>query len=674
MRILGRSACAGAVLAALPAAVAAEVDSLVVDQREDVLAGRAFGSVGPYVKLTGRVFFSYDPANPFNGRIVDLDLAERNGDGLVEAWANFVILRPKFPERGAGTALLEVSNRGGKATLSYFNAAAGHRNPTTSEHFGDGFLMRQGLTVIWVGWQHDVAMVDDMLRSHLPVASEGGAPIKGWVRSDWTVDRAARSLSLGHRANIGYPVSDPDHPGNVLTVRDGREAPRRVIRRNRWRFAREEDGHIVDDPRHVYLEGGFEAGKIYEIVYRAADPPVIGIGPAIIRDMMSYAKYATDTLVSVERGIAIGISQTGRFLRHFVYQGFNTDEANRKVLDGVMIHTAGAGRGSFNHRFAQPSRDAQRYSAFFYPTDVFPFTSRGQTDPETGATDGLFEHQFDRSHLPNIFYTNSGYEYWGRAAALIHTSVDGTRDVELYPNERIYHLASGQHFVRRFPPPQAPQLPGAEAYRSNPLDFLVNLRALLVHMKDWVWGVAEPPASRYPTIAAGKLVPIDRGAFPDIPGIDVPRVGHVAYRSHYGARWSEGIVDHQPPTLGKAFPFLVPQVDELGNEVGGIRNVEIRAPLATYAPWSLRMGMAGGNGELTNFVGTHIPLPRTERDRAASGDPRPSIEMLYGTMDSYLERVERESRALVGEGFLLEEDISRVVARARAQWEWLFGG
>jgi hypothetical protein len=387
--------------------------------------------------------------------------------------------------------------------------------------------------------------------------------------------------------------------------------------------------------------------------------------------MVSYAKYDPSCPFPVDYGVAIGISQTGRFPRHFIYQGFNTDEQGRQAFDGLMIHTAGAGRGSFNHRFGQPSRDAHRYHAFFYPTDIFPFSSRTQTDPQTGWTDGLFAHQHDDVNLPYIFYTNTGYEYWGRASALLHTTVDGTRDLELYPNERIYHLASGQHYVGRYPPPGNSKLPDSRAYRGNPLNFLVTMRAMLVRMMEWVKEGSEPPASAYPTIAAGTLVPIDKVRFPQLPDVDFPTVAHEAYRADYGPRWEQGIVDVQPPELGPAFPTLLPQVDRFGNDLGGVESLEILAPLATYAPWNLRVGYRGGVDELVNFTGTYIPLPKTEAERQALGDPRPSIESIYSSREEYLALAERVARSLVEQGFLLEEDVEHVIARAADHWDWI---
>jgi len=608
-----------------------------------------------------------------NARIVDLRLAPRNVQGLVEAWAEFMVLRPKFPPPGGGTALLEVSNRGGTAALAYFNGAVGSAAPTDPAHFGDGLLMRLGLTVIWVGWQHDVPRRSELLRLHAPVATLGGEPIRGLARADWTVDVPTTTLALGHRDHIAYPVVDPDDSANVLTVRDGRLARRRPVPREQWRFAREALGDVVPDSTSIYLQGGFEAGRIYELVYRAESPVVVGLGLAAVRDMMSYAKYDSTSAFPVRRGVAVGISQTGRFLRHFLYQGFNTDEQDRPVFDGMIVHTAGAGRGSFNHRFAQPSRDAHRYSAFFYPTDLFPFTGRSQTDARTGVTDGLFAHVPDPAHLPKIFYTNTGYEYWGRAASLIHTSIDGVEDVDPLPNERIYHLAGGQHFVGRFPPSQANRMVSGPGYRGNPLNFLVTMRSLLAEMMAWVERDDPPPASTYPRIDAGTLVPISSVRFPSIPDLEVPQVVHTAYRADYGPRWGDGIIDRQPPELGAPFPSLVPQVDEYGNERGGVPSVEILVPLATFFPWNLRLDFPGGTHELTDFVGTYVPLPRSEADRRAVADPRPSIEALYRDKAEYLQLARAGARNLVRMGFLLEEDVDDVLARAEAHWDWLMG-
>ena len=435
---------------------------------------------GAYEDVRGTVHFAFDPANRYNSRIVDLDKAPRNEAGLVEASADFRVLRPA--SGGSRALWLEVSNRGGQASLRYFNAAG------RDEPFGDGLLMRLGLTVAWVGWQWDVPRRDGLLRLSLPVATDGEEALQGLVRADWTVDQPAVSLGLGHRGHVHYPVVDPQDAANVLTVRDGRDAPRTVVSRDRW--------HFTDDS--VVLQGGFEAGQIYELVYRARDPRPIGLGLAAIRDIASHAKGDSAGVFAAPRTMAFGVSQTGRFLRHYLYQGFNTDEDGRRALDGMLVHTAGAGRGSFNHRFGQASRDAHRYSAFFYPTDIFPFTGREQIDPVTGQRDGLLSHAFNANHIPRIFYTNTGYEYWGRAASLLHTSVDGTADIAPAPNVRIYHIAGAQHTAGGFPPSDSARLLPAWTFRNNTLNFLVTLRALAADLVEWVVDNRPPPPSAFP--------------------------------------------------------------------------------------------------------------------------------------------------------------------------------
>jgi hypothetical protein len=652
-----------AFLVTIAGTASAEVSRLVVTARQDVLGG-------DYEKLAGAVELELDPTHPANTRIVDLDRAPRNARGRVEASADFMVLRPRRPPVRGSAALVEISNRGGKAALPYFNRAPWTLDPTTDRDFGDGFLMRQGLTLIWVGWQFDVPREPDLLRLRAPIAGGGTQPIEGLIRSDWTVDEPTTTLPLAHRHHLAYPVADPGHADNVLTVRSARLGPRAIVPRDRWRFARQEASGLVDDRTHIWLAGGFERGKIYELVYRARDPVVVGIGLAVIRDLVSWARYDSRSPFPVSATLGVGISQSGRFLRHFLYQGFNIDEAGRKVFDGMLVHTAGAGRGSFNHRFAQPSRDAHRFSAFFYPTDLFPFTGRTQTDPDTGVADGLLARFADRpDHQPKIFFTNTGYEYWGRAASLIHTSPDGRADAAPLPNERIYHLAGGQHFIGAFPPRDSER--SGEAYRGNPLDFLVTVRALLARLVEWVVDGRTPPASVYPTLAAGTLVSIDALKLPPIPDTKAPTVIHQAHRVDYGPGWAAGVITQEPPRIGAAFPALVSQVDADGNELAGVRGVELLAPLATYTPWQLRGGCGTDAGELVDFLGTYIPLPRTEVERQRWGDGRPSIERRYADKPAYLATAARGAESLARDGLLLREDVPWVLERAEQHWDWV---
>jgi hypothetical protein len=384
---------------------------------------------------------------------------------------------------------------------------------------------------------------------------------------------------------------------------------------------------------------------------------VVGTGLAAVRDVISWLKHDSTSLVSTRYGIAYGVSQTGRFLRHFLYQGFDVDEQGRIAYDGVFAHTAGAGRGSFNHRFAQPSRDAQPYSTFFYPTDLPPFTGIGERAATFGPT-------------PKIFYVDGGYEYWGRGASLTHTKSDGTRDVPFLSFERRYVINSAQHSSPgAFPPAQ--RVDSGPAWRGSPLDQRLALRALLVALVDWVKDGRAPPPSTYPTIAGGTLVRPNALRRPAIIDVALAGAPYAPRRLDFGPRWTQGIIDSEPPRVGAPFTVLVPRVDSLGNDLGGIRSVELRAPLATYFPWQLRIGMPAATDQLVSFAGTFVPLPRTEEDRARSGDPRPSIERLYGTREAFLVRVDASARELVAARFLLPEDTTAAHARMAATWDWI---
>jgi hypothetical protein len=658
----------------------ARVVRVEILSRSDI--GGTFGTAGTYERITGRVYFAFDPRNPENRKIVDLDLAPRNSNGEVEAWSEFVILRPKDPARSADLAVVDIVNRGGMTTFVFNLGRNASAPPETAEFYGDALLMTRGITVVAVGWQWDLPPSSGALHFSAPPVGSPANPVTGLVRSDITIDSATNAIPLGHSLGgaIGYPVADESDPSNTLTMRDGPLTTREVVPRNEWRFARDSGGRIVADPRWVYMASGFKPGKIYEVIYRAKDPVVVGAGLAAVRDMISYLKYDPSAITHVRRGIGYGVSQTGRFVRHFLYQGFNTDENGRVAFDGFFVHTAGAGRGSFNHRFAQPSRDAQPYSTFFYPTDVFPFTSVPTRDPLTGRTAGLRDN-LRGSGATKVFYVDGGHEYWGRAASLTHTTPDGTRDVGFLPTERRYVISSAQHSSpAAWPPAYAAWIPGTSAYRGDPLDQRLALRALMAALIDWVKAGKAPPPSQYPTIASGTLVrPADQ-RFPVIPNpptsstslprdtFPVARIPYQTYRLDLGPEWSRGIIELEPPKVGDSYPVLVSRVDSIGNELGGIRSIELLAPLATYYPWQLRSGTAAANDRLVSFRGTFIPLPRTEFERSAAHDPRPSIEMLYGNRSRFMQRVDSAAESLVRQRFLLSEDVP--AARGRMEDVW----
>jgi hypothetical protein len=659
----------------------ARVVRVEIATRSDINDGKPFGAAGAYERIVGRVFFAVDPGNPHNLQIVDLEKAPRNAQGEVEFSADLYLLKPKDMVKGNQAVLFEVSNRGGRGILSIVNGREGE--------FGDGFLMRQGYTVAWVGWEYDISDQPGRLRLTAPVAHDAdGKSIHGLVRTDFTVSEKRDDMPLGHLllgpdGGKSYAVDDPRNERNRLTVRDTPDAKREMIPRTEWSFAHVQ-GQLTPDPHYVHLNSGFTPGRIYELVYTSQDPAVVGVGLAAVRDFLSYLKYDPQATAPVRRAYAVGISQSGRFLRHFLYQDFNADEQGRQVMDGVIAHVAGAGRGSFNHQFAQPSRDAQPMSSIFFPTDLFPFTDLPEADPDTGAKEGLLDNSTKLHTAAKVFYTNTSYEYWGRAASLIHTTADGKKDAALAPNTRVYFLAGLQHFSGAFPPqssaPGNPDYTAQQKHNPNPIQWY--WRALITDMDEWVKKGKEPPPSIYPRIAEKTLVPLNSWSFPKIPGVNTPhevslayhivseeRVGHLILQKGGGEPTELHTVAIEPPRVGKPFGVLVPQSDADGNDLGGVRLPELQVPLATYTGWNLRHPSIGAPEQRVSFLGSWIPLAKTAEERKKSGDPRLSIAERYASRDDYMNKFEQAAKKLIEQRFLLKEDLPAILERGRTEWK-----
>ena len=657
------------------APAAAEVVGFEIRERSDVLGGRSFGLAGAYEQIIGVVHFAFDPENDANRIITDIALAPRNADRKVEMSADFHLVRPKVMEKGRGTVLHEVNNRGRKGMLSYFNMAEGSLAPTTEAHFGDGFLMRHGFTLLWLGWQWDVPDDDPLrMRMHPPIAANpDGSAIAGLVRADFVVRSAADHHSLADRNHRPYQVRDPADAVNVMTVRHRVEDEREVVPRDQWGFGRIENGSVVADNGFVHLKGGFQPHRIYEVVYRSHNPPLVGLGPAGIRDFITLLRHDGSDELGIAPGditsaISFGISQSGRFLRTFLFYGFNGDEQGRRVLDGVISDVAGGGRGSFNHRFAQASRDAHPYMNMFHPTDIFPFTDVEQSDPETGLTLGLLSRQRE-AFYPRVFYTNSSYEYWGRAASLIHTTIDASEDARIPDHVRVYMYAGSQHGPAGFPPSVT-----IGQQRANPNNFRWGQRALLLAMDRWTRDGGAPPPSQYPSIEDGTAVAAENLGFPDIPGVESSDRVHYAYRADYGPDFlTSGVVTQEPPAIGNRFPIRVSAVDEDGNEVSGIRMPEVAVPLATYTGWNLFNAEAGPPDELSSMVGSFLPFPATAAEAQDAGDPRKSVMERYEGREDYLGRFTEAALALIEAGYLLGEDLPALTRHALELWDHVTG-
>lgn len=637
-----------------------------VASRTDILNGRAFGDVGAYERVAGRVYFSVPVDNPHNLRIVDLHNSVNLKNGEVEFSADFVAIRPKDVHKGNGSMILEVPNRGQTGIVRLVDG--GNSGLTDA---GDAWLLRQGFTVVTLGWQWDAAG-ENALRLYAPIAKENGSTITGMLRGDLMPSAVMPVIPLGHLitgriGGIEYPVAAPDDPRNVLTVRDSREAERKAIPRREWQFAQVIDGKLVPSDRHIHLNGGFQPGKLYEYVYVVQDPVIAGLGFAAIRDYAAYAKHSPDSVTPAQRIYGEGISQTGRFLRDFLYEGFNADEEGRMALDGVLAHVAGAGRGSFNYRFAQPSRDAQPTSSVDFPTDIFPFTDEPEIDPVTGAKGGLLDRAVRENVAPKIFFSNTSYEYWGRAAALTHTSADGKRDVPISGNVRIYKFTGLQHFSGPFPPAKGNgDLLGQEPMSPLPIKWF--WRAMISNMDAWVRSNTLPPASSYPKIADGTLVSLQEYRFPAIPGVKKPHEASEGLRLNFGPNWQQGILSFQPPKIGPDFPVLVSQVDADGNEHSGICLPEIVYPLATYATWNLRDPSIGAPDQRVSFEDSYIPFLKSAAEQVQTGDPRKSIAERYPSREYYFVRYSSVLDELVKQRWILPEDRQAVLERGEQEW------
>lgn len=632
---------------------------LEMTSQNTVLNGKSFGAVGAYEVLTGKAFFAVDPRLVCHVPIVDLDLAPVDDMGLVRCHADFHVLKPVDASRGNGAVFYNVVNRGRHTFLATFNLASGTNRPKVADHFGDAFLMREGYTVAACGWQADVPSECEE-EQHLLTLDVPTVDVTGPVACEILVDSKTQLHSLGSRYHTPYEPADWHEQDAVLTVRTYPYDAPDVIARDRWTFDRLPDGRAG-----ICFDDGFEPGLFYNLVYTGKDAKVMGLGFAATRDFLSFLKYGEDNNPlgnAIDRVYTFGSSQSGRFLRHMLYQGFNQDEAGRQVMDGVMANVAGGGQGSFNHRFAQPSRHASAHFDVFYPTEQFPFTDLPQTDAVTGQTGGLLDLCDEEGVTPKIFYTNTSTEYWNRSASLSHTDLLGEQDVAVHEAVRIYHFASTQHG-----PGDVPS--GGVALPPNTVNFRYGLRALLVALDDWVKEGTSPPPSCYGKIADNTLVTLAQVQWPNIPNMPKPARIREPIRLDWGPQWEQGIIDVEPPYRGELYPVLLPQVDADGNELLGIRMPEVAVPLGTFTGWRFRTKAMGAPDALVGLQGMWIPFALTEDARVE--DERLPLDVRYHSREEYLGRVALAAMDLVDRRLMLHADVPRVVERAEKMYDWV---
>jgi hypothetical protein len=655
------------------------VNTLTITSRQPFAAGEAFGTVGPYEQLDGTVSCAVDPTHRANRLITDLPLAPRDANGLVSFSADIRILRPVEPQRGQHRLLFDILNRGrGLALRNINNAPDVAANQPLQP--GNGFLMRQGYTVAWCGWQHDAPDAPGIMRLHTPSAVTPAGPVSGKLVVTFQLNTPAQVQFLADRMHRPYPTNNLHDQDAVLTEQEHEDAPERIIPRSQWSFARLGNGHVVPDATHVYMAAGFAPGKIYQVIYTTTGAPIVGLGLLATRDVGAFLRYGSAAQGNpcagdIQYAYSFGVSQSGRFLRTFLYLGLNQDEQDRMVFDGFIPHVAGGKRGEFNQRFAQPSSQASRS-----PNNQFPFSDVAQTDPETGRTDGLLSRLVAHGKLPKVMHTYTSSEYWGGHGALVHIDVTGTRDLEVPESVRLYHFGGTQHPLGSLPLRDTDPTNGCRGQQSfNWTDYRPLLRAALVNLDRWVAAGEAPPPSRYPRLDTGTAVPAERlqDTFQGLPGVNFPEPLRRVSRLDFGPQ--EGVATKVPPAVGAPYPCLVPAVDQDGNEVCGIRLPYQTVPLATYTGWNLRHPASGGAGQILasggasggTLIGSTIPFLATREARQATADPRHSIAERYASKEDYLERVRQAAHALIQERYLLAEDLEDIIAQAAQHYDLL---
>ena len=419
----------------------------------------------------------------------------------------------------------------------------------------------------------------------------------------------------------------------------------------------------------LHLPTGLKPGFLYEVIYEAETPLIHGVCFAAVRDLISAFKFGErtkNTLLAenrpiIKRAHSFVHSQSGRFLREFLYSGFNEDEKTRKVFDGLIPNVAGGGLGSFNHRFAQPTMYNTQHQFNDFCSDRFPFAYEDQSDPYSKSVDGIMRRSVNSKTAPFVIHTQSAADYWTRSGSLPHTTADGKRDARVPKNARFYSFGGTQ---------QGPAFwslgRGSGQQLENPGDYLPQLRALLLALDRWVEDGTPPPASQYPRIDEGTLVEFQasKTGFPTISGVHYPNAIRAPSFLDFGPRWRDKrIMDIQPPRMEGTYHVLVPASDRDGNDRGCLLPPEVAVPLATFTGWNIQRKPAGIEGQLVGMSGSYFPFALTEVERKKKGDPRTSIESRYGSLDNYLAKFRAYCVAMSEKGYLLQEDIDRIINR-----------
>jgi hypothetical protein len=672
----------------------ARLTRLEVLERETVAEGQPFGAAGAYERLSGVAHFEVDPRDPRNAQVFDLDRAAVNAAGRVELSADMVILKPLDLRKASGTLFFEVNNRGRKVSFGRMHDTASDANmnrPASARDFGNGFLMRRGYVLAWVGWGADVAPGDNRLTVRFPIAQQDGQPIAERILTEFG-DRnfnAAAPVTLplsGSPAFHSYPAvsthkqaaeaelwetpSDSPRPG-------GPDIPRGApVPDADWAFSHCPEGWPgTPSATDICLRSGFRNDRNYHLIYRASGSPIMGLGYVTSRDFVSFLRFEArddagmpNPVAGLTATLCQGISSSGMYYRDYLYFGFNEDERGRRVCDGMHIHVPGAQRLYLNYRFAQPNPFTQQHRERYVPDVNFPVTYGITRDPVTGREDGLLKRP---ATDPKIIHTDTSNEYWQFRASLLGTDPDGQRDLEDPPHVRRYLLSSLQHGWFRGDPPNHGLGDRQCLHPTNSTHAGVVLRALIVALEEWVRAGRPPPDSRVPRVADGTLVAPEALAWPTVPGAPYPALYNASGERDFGPRTRDaagqrinaGVIDHLFPDILSTHRILVPQVDRVGNDLVGVRHPFVAVPLATLTGWNVRTAEFGGD-DLCDLLGATLPLPATAAQARAAGDSRPALEELYKDHADYVRKLTQAARALQRDRLMLEEDVEATVREA----------
>ncbi|MSQ30379.1 MAG: hypothetical protein EXR68_07840 [Dehalococcoidia bacterium] len=651
------------------------VTQFEVRSRQPFDDGRTFGDAGPYERIDGVLHYAVDPGHASNLGIVDLARAARDEHGRVRFQGDLTLLQSIDPARASGSLLCDAVNRGGRRFTRYNLAATDPLHPERIPA-GDGHLMERGWTIASIGWQWDVERSGGLLGLTAPSAlAPDGHPIQGWVCVTHQPDTLVPDFMLSDRGHQPYTIADIHQSDARLTVRDFPNGTRQDVPRDQWRFT---------DRTHVALDGGFEAGRYYEAIYRTDICPVVGAGLLAFRDAASFLRHATTednpARGRISHAFGMGVSQSGRFLREFLAAGANLDEDGRAVYDGLHVHVAGGCRGDFNHRYAQPSAGAGS-GAGYGLGHLPPFAYEDTRDPRDDTPiPGLLTKARAQHAAPRIVATNSAFEYWRGDASMAHIDPDAGQDLPPPPEVRTYLFAGTQHGSGTLPLRYG-SLGGVPVSTVNPLnivDYMPLLRAALANLERWVRDGVELPPSALPRLSDRTAVTRDRASYslsmlPNITMVQVRRLWSLP-KFDFGPEAAAGIGSYPPVVkLTEQFPTFVSAVDADGNEIAGIRLPDISVPLATHTGWNPRHSDTGGLDETAGINGSTIPFARSVAEREAN-DPRPSIEERYRDRADYLTRVRAATEVLAAQRYLLADDIGLVVENTMARWDALVPG